>query len=151
MRLVKDKHAQISLRSVFILMALVGVLILATINFTSLLPTENNQTSTILENDIINSTFNNLQTNLSAFRSTTQGQTEAYQQDIPERGFGSLIIFTIVGVGNTFMGLITGIYNIMIVLPSQILGVPKVVMDILGSIFLITIIFLSWRLYRVGS
>ena len=140
-----------SLREVFISFALLGMFVFATISFIVATQTENNLESTILENAVINKTFINLETNLSDFRTQTQTQKESFEGEIPERGFGSLIIFAIVGVGQKFTGLIMTVYNIVIVLPASILGVSPVVIGVMTAILLVSVVLLGWRVYRVGS
>ncbi len=140
-----------SFREVFITFALIGVFVFAGISFIVTTQRNNGVTNTILENDIINRTYSNLETDLGGLSSNASTQKESFESEIPERGFGSLIIFAIVGVGNKFTGMIVGIYNILIVLPASLLGIPPVVISVMTAILLISLILLVWRVYRVGS
>lgn len=140
-----------SFKEIFTTFALIGLLIFATISFIVTTQRNNNVDETILENPVINKTYTRLESNLSEFGSQTQLQREAFESEIPERGFGSLIIFSIVSIGQKFVGLIVGVYNIMIVIPSSILGIPKVVTSILTAILIVTLILLIWRVYRAGG
>lgn len=140
-----------SLRSFFITISLIGLFVLAAISFQAGLPLENNQTATILDNEVINDTFNRLETNLSGFQSSTQEQTNTYTGDIPKEGALSLIIFSIVGTVNTFMGLLNGVYTTLIVLPASFLGISPVIFNVLASIFLVVSVLLSYRAARFGN
>lgn len=140
-----------SFREVFITFALIGVFIFATISFVIVTQRDNGVTNTILDNEIINRTYTNLETDLGGLSSNASTQKESFESEIPERGFGSLIIFAIVGVGNKFTGMIVGIYNILIVLPASLLGIPSVVISAMTAILLISLVLLVWRVYRVGS
>ena len=140
-----------SFRETFITFALIGIFIFAGISFIVTTQRDNNVDETILEDEIINRTYSKLETNLSDFESATQTQKESFEEEIPERGFGSLIIFSIISVGQKFTGLIAVVYNIMIILPASILGIPKVVISVLSSILIVSLILLVWRVYRVGG
>ncbi len=140
-----------SFREMFILFSLVGVLVLATISFGVTFQEENDVTNTILEDQRINNTFIRLGGNLSDFESETQSQREVYESEIPERGLASLIIFSLVPIIQKFTAMIVGIFNILIIIPSEILGIPGVVMGTLEAIFLVSFIILGWRVLRVGS
>ena len=140
-----------SFREIFITFSLIGVFIFSMMSFIVVMQVDNDVEEGILSNPIINSTYTKLETNLTNFRSETQTQRESFEGEIPERGFGSLIIFSIVGIGQKFTGLIVGIYNIFIVLPASILGISPVVISVLTSILLVTIVLLIWRVYRVGG
>lgn len=141
----------LSFREVFINFAFVGILALATISFIVIMQQSNSVTNTILNDERINTTFSSLSTQLSNYENVTQTQKASFETEIPERGFGSLIIFAIVGIGQVFTSLIVGTYNIIIVLPATILEVPKAVVSVLSAIFLVTLVLLVWRVYRVGS
>lgn len=140
-----------SFRETFITFALIGIFIFASISFIVTTQLDNDVENTILEDDVINRTYAKLETNLSAFQSTTQTQKGSFELEIPERGFGSLIIFSIISVGQKFTALISAVYRIMIILPMSILNVPKLVIDILTSILVVSLVLLIWRVYRVGG
>lgn len=140
-----------SFRKTFMTWGLIGILVFATLSFIIVLQQNNEVTDTILENTVINKTFSSLEQNLTASESETQTQRESFESEIPERGFGSLLIFSIVSVGQKFTAIIVSTYNILIVLPISILGFPEIVSNILSSILIVTLLLLVWRVYRVGS
>lgn len=140
-----------SFREVFVTFALIGVFVFAGISFIVTTQLDNDVENTILENEVINKTYTNLETDLGDFGSETQTQKESFESEIPERGFGSLIIFAIIGVGQRFTGMITGVYNIFIVLPASILGISPVVIGVLSAMLMVSLILLVWRLYRTGG
>lgn len=141
----------ISFRDLFITFALIGLFVFAGISFIVTTQQDNDVENTILDDEIINRTYIKLETNLSDFESTTQTQKESFEEEIPERGFGSLIIFSIISVGQKFTGLIAIVYNVLIILPASILGIPKVVISILSSILIVSLVLLIWRVYRIGG
>ena len=141
----------ISFRQVFINFSIISLFVFATIAMIDSAQQENNATTSILENDLINKTFVNLGGNISSQQSDSNASKSAFESEIPAPGFGSLIIFAIVGVAQTFSSVITTTYNVLIILPITILGVPNQIAQILGSILMMVMIFLAWRVYRVGS
>ncbi len=140
-------------REQFTTFAIIGIMVLSAIFFIATTQRDNdvNEDDLLLANPIINSTFSKLQTNLTDYRTVTQGQRENFESEIPERGFGSLIIFSIVTVWQKFFALIIGVYNIIIVIPASILGVSNIVIGVLDSIVIVALLLLGWRIYRVGS
>jgi len=143
--------AETSFRATWINFILIGILVFSLISFIVVFQEQNNVEGGILENELINSTFNDLAEELSTSGGDVQTQRESFEAEIPERGFGSLIIFTIVGVTQNFMSVIITIFNILIVLPAQIIGVSPIVISALGSILIVSLILLAWRVYRIGS
>jgi len=140
-----------SFRELFITFSIISLFVFATISFVVTFQDENDSPNTILENELINRTFRNIGTDITNQETDSNSSKEAFESEIPERGFGSLIIFSIVGVAQSFISIITTTYNAVIVLPITLLGVPAQVAKILGSILMMSLIFLAWRVYRVGS
>ena len=133
---------------------LLGLIVVGAISFVVQLQTENNVTA-ITDDEkfggIINNTFIQLPTQLNDGEEITNQSLEAFQSEIPEPSFGSLIIFAVVGVVTGFTGLLTGIYNIVIVIPSQILQVPKILMSAIATLLGTLFVLMAWRVYRAGE
>ncbi len=140
-----------NLRNLFVTISLIGLFVIASISFQATLPLENNITATILDNEIINNTFNRLEGNLTSLQPSTQEQANTYTADIPEEGALSLIIFSIVGTVNTFVGLLNGVYTTLIVLPASFLGLSPTIFSVLASIFIVVSVLLSYRAARFGN
>ena len=139
-----------SLRTTFVTFALIGLFIFAMISFIVTTQQDNDVSETILENPVINKTYTKLETNLSGLESQTQAQRANFSSEIPERGFGTLIIFSIVPVLQKFLALIVGVYNVIIVLPASIIGISPVVFSVLSSILIVSLILFVWSAIRVG-
>ena len=140
-----------SFRETFLIFSLIGIFVFSMLSFGITLQSDNGVTDPITNNPVINSTFNRLETNLSSYGSQTQAQRANFESEIPERGFGTLIIFSIVSVGQKFTAIIITTYNILIVLPASILGISPVIISVLGSILIVTLLLLVWRVIRAGS
>lgn len=140
-----------SIRTMFFMFTIVGLFIVATISFTGQFQLENNAEFTIYENEIINRTLGDFNTNLTNIASQTDEQKGVFDSEIPERGFGSLLIFSIVTVAQSFVTGIITTYNTLVVLPASVLGIPAIVMSVLTSILLVSVVLLVWRVIRLGS
>ena len=51
----------------------------------------------------------------------------------------------------TFGNVIVGTYNILIVLPASILGIPNAVLSVFTGILIVFMVFLGWRAIRSGD
>jgi len=140
-----------TIRDTFIQFSLVGLLVLSTLFFVVQVQIDNDLNQSILDNDVINNTFQSLQTNLSSISGQTETQTDSFNSEIPERGFGTLLIFSIVATVQFFSSLMIAIFNLLVVLPASVLGVPQVVTSILSSIFLVILVLLAFKTYRAGE
>lgn len=137
-------------KDIFVTFALVGLFVFAMLSFVYITQQDNN-VDTILENDLMNRTYQGLNTNLSAFRSDSQTQRENFESDVPTAGFGSLLIFSIVSAGKVFTGMIVAVFNLIVVLPATFLGISPIVMSVLSSILITLIVLGLWRLYKLGG
>lgn len=140
-----------SFRELFTTFGILGIFIFSAISFVVVMQTDNNVNNTILENEVINNTFTRLDTNLTALGGDAQTQKDNYDSEIPERGFGSLLIFSIVSVSQQFTSGIISIWNIMVVLPASILGIPTQVVSVFNAILIVSLVLLGWRVIRLGS
>ena len=141
----------LSFRELFMVFTVVSLFVFSTISFVVVLQEENNSSTSILDNELINRTFIDLSDTISSQEESTNTSKGAFESENPQPGFGSLIIFAIVGVTKTFTGSVITIYNILIVLPLQLLGVPTQVANVLGTLIMMSLLFAAWRVYRVGS
>ena len=138
----------------YISFVLLGLIVVGAISFVVQLQTENEITP--ITNDsqfgsLIGRIQLDLDDSLKTSQATTNASQEAFQSEVPEPSFGSLIIFAIVGVVTTFTGILTGIYAILIVIPSQILQIPPILMSAIATLLGTLLILMAWRVYRAGE
>ncbi len=93
-----------SFRDMLLLFSVISLFVFSTISFVVVFQEENNASSTLLENELINRTFVDLSNTISNQETTTNTSKGAFESENPAPGFGSLIIFAIVGVTKTFTG-----------------------------------------------
>ena len=130
---------------------LMGLLVVSMIGFVVSIQIANGVTDNLLTDPVINKTFVDLTDTLESSSATANSSKSSFEDDQPDKGFGSLIIFAILGVGQTITSMVLGVYNILFVLPAVKLGIPKVVLNVFSSILLVSLILGAWRVYRAGD
>lgn len=138
-------------KKLWITFALIGLMVFSLLAFIVRFQIDNQQADSILNNSIINRTYSGLQTNLSSFGSTSQSQRGVFESETPTDSFGSLIIFSIVSSGKIFTSMLFGVFNLLILLPSSLLGLSPIIVSTLSAILIVSIIFALWRVYKVGE
>lgn len=111
----------------------------------------NNPTSDLLTNPLFNNYKENISNQLIENQELTKQQYNATANEPPTIGSNSIILESMSGVLKTFKSSITGIFNVISLMTSQILGLPIIVLSGVITIILITVIFSLWRVYRQGS
>ena len=105
----------------------------------------------ITEDSRVGLVYSNLQSNLSGVENTANSSRTNFEQDTPTAGVLGFSMTAIVGVGKTLTATISNMYNITLGAVFGILGIPTIVLQVIGSILVLFIVLLLWRLYRVGE
>lgn len=98
-----------------------------------------------------NGTFNQLQEKISDVDNKSSLQYEIFSNEKPDPSFGSIVLFTIAGVGKTFGSLTIDLFTILIKLPVILLGIDQSILSILGSWLSIALILALWATYKFGG
>lgn len=131
--------------------ALFGLFVFAMFSFIVLFENNNNISDPLVSNTIFNNTYNNLRGNLSSFEEETERQKEIFENTNPVIAFGALIIDTIVSSAKIFLGMISGIFGILVILPATFLSIDPIIIGLIESILIVAIVLVAWKLYRVGE
>ena len=135
----------------FVKFMFIGVIVLAIFSFGIIFQAENEAPNPFENNELINSTFNDLTTNLKGLEGETQTQKDLFETENPTVSFGSLILKSVVSSGKTFNSMMVGIFNILFTLPVVFLGLDKAVVSVIMTTLGILIIFGLWALYKLGG
>lgn len=135
-------------RELLISSVLVGLFVIAFLNFVYISTINNSPDNALLKDKALNQTFYSLNNSMQSYQTTAQKQLNATESETISSSFGALVMFSIIGAGRVFTGMITGTFNSIFLLATQTLGIPAFVIGIFITIIIITIIFLSWRIYR---
>ena len=138
-------------KSVFITFALFGLLVFSLMSFIVKIQTDNDAESSLLDNEIINKSFYQLESNLTNAEKDANQQKGIFEEETPTVSFGSLVFTTITSIGKVFSGIIMGVYNLLIKLPMSILGVSPVIAGVISTILIILIILGLWEVYKLGG
>lgn len=115
---------------------------------------DNNAVNPIVDNPIFggeNGTFNKLQEKISDVDNNSSAQYEAFSNEKPDPSFGSIVLFTIAGVGKTFGSLTIDIFEILVKLPVIVLGIDPNILSIISSWLAIVLVLASWAVYKFGG
>lgn len=135
-------------RKVFINMALLGLAILSILSFVIIFQADNNASEKIIDNEIINKTYYDLYGNLSTSQSIASQQNNIFGEVKPTESYGELQIDSVVSPTKAFKSFLLGVYNILIKLPSQFLGISTIVTSIITAILIISLIVGIWLLWK---
>ena len=130
---------------------IMGLVVISMFTFTAFFQSENNIDNKFIDNSLMNETFNSLRTKITGFRDISQSQKNLFESENPTRGFGTILLFSIVSAGKVFNGMLVGIFNILIKLPVVVLGLDPVVVSALSTILILTIIIGLWIVYKLGG
>lgn len=130
---------------------LIGLIVFSLFSFVIQFQSENNSPLEITDNVLVNDTFGDLKTRLTAVGDESQDVNKVFESDNPLEGFGSILLFSIVNAGRTFNSMIIGVFNIIIRLPVSILGIDPIITSILVTMLAITFIIGLWAVYKLGG
>lgn len=145
----------IEFRQLLISAILIGVFTFSLIGAGVLMQGNNNITEGILQDSIINNTFNDLGENLSNQQGIAQTQLEGFETEAPEIGTNVFLFSSIVSAGKTFTSSLSLLYNVVFNLIIVKLGLGSgsglVLVGGLLAILLVTILFLAYKVFKIGT
>jgi hypothetical protein len=135
-------------KKLFINFALLGLLIFGMMSFVIIFQDDNISNEKIINNEIVNNTYNSLYGNLSNTQTTANEQNTIFGNVTPTESYGEVQIDSVVSPTKAFKSIILGIYNVLIKLPTQFLGVPPVVSAIISAILIMLLIIGIWAIWK---
>ena len=116
-------------------------------SFIVLTQEDSNVENKITDDPLVGETFGNLSEGLSLGQS--QNISDNFGENPPtERQLGELDVTSVISPTRFIRAATTGLWNILIILPAYKLGVPPIVIGLLGSIFLIILIIGAWAIWK---
>lgn len=139
-------------KDITVAIPLAALFVLSLIVFGYSMQINNGVNDTFINNSNIQRLNTGLQSNLTGFqteaqakRTTFEGQTQQVGTADQSNGIG---FFDQV---KGFSSLMFGTYNVMTSGISNILGIPALVINIIGGALVITMLLLGWRVIRAGG
>ena len=130
---------------------LIGIVIVSILAFGVFFQEDNNVEDKFIDNSLMNETYNSLRTDLGGLRDTGQAQKTIFESENPTSGIGSILLFSIVSSGKVFNGMIIGVFNTIIKLPTVILGIDPIIISVIGTMLILVIIMGLWIVYKLGG
>ncbi len=141
----------VGFRESVISIVLVGLFIFAFISFGGQIALDNGANNTILTNPAVNKSFIDIQSQLEEVQIDTENQKQAWFEDVPIVGDINLIWKSLTGIIRVFFDVIVNMYNLIISLISETIGISPVVLNTIAALLSISMLLLLWRLVRSGS
>lgn len=138
-------------RRLFISFMLLSLIVFSFFSFGFFFQQENDAEDPFMSNNVfgnrMNSSFINLEEDMTSFRNKSQIQKDLFEKENPE-GIFSLLVFSIKSSGTVFTSLLVGVFNAIIILPATVLGVDLVVISVLSTMIIIIALIGLWKLYK---
>lgn len=134
------------LKEMLLVTGMMGLFIFSFMAFVITAQTDAGISIKITDNDIINETYGDLQSNLNA--NDARQASSNFGKTTPTSQFGELELTSIVSPTSIAKELTIGIWNIFIKLPVAILGVDPSIAAFISGIFLILIIIAIWAVWK---
>lgn len=141
----------VSFREIGISVILVMVFTFSLFAFGSQLAEDNNSNSSILNNPIINQSYQDIKTNLNQSNIIAEEQKQSWYKDVPILQDAGLVWGSITGMVRVFFDIIIGSYNLFKTLFIKTGIVPAIVLTAIVTIILMSTLLLIWRLIRTGD
>lgn len=130
---------------------LIGLVVLGIFAFGINFQNENEVNDKFIDDDLMNVTFSNLESDLEGLRDTSQDQRSLFESEKPTEGIGTILLFSIVKAGQVFNNMIVGVFNLLIRLPVSVLGVSESVASVLSTVVIVLGMLGLWSIYKLGG
>jgi len=141
----------VSAKGVIITFLLVGLFAFCLINFSTQFSQDNNLNQSIIDAPAFSSLNSSLGDSLGGSQTVAETQKEGFEKETQSEQPGFLSLGSIRDAGKIFTGTTVVMFNILTGGFLADLGIPSVIFTVLGSILLITLIFLGWRVIKLGE
>jgi hypothetical protein len=141
----------VEFKNVVIGALLVAIFAYALIGFSVQMAVDNNVNNSIMNNEVINSTYSNLETQIDDLKHSAETQKDSWYADIPVLGDATIIFQSIAGITRTFFSGFVSIYNLLIGLISKTIGFPIIILNGIVGVIIIISLLLLWSLYKAGT
>lgn len=135
----------------FMQFMLVALMTVSIFSFVITVQENNNSPEKIINDSIINQTYQDLKTETLSFREQGQNQMNLFREENPISSFGSLIFYSIISVGKVLDNMVINIFNLLINLPVKFLGIDPAIVSIISIMIISTILIGLWIIYKVGG
>ena len=129
-------------------MVFFSLLVFCVLSFVINTQSVNNSPEQIIENSLINKTFDTLGGNLSSAQGEAQISSDIFGEITPAQEIGVLDVTSVISPTRIFKTVTIGLFNSLILLPSQILGISPIVFSSISSFLLLIVIIGIWAIWK---
>ncbi len=138
------------LKSFFVSALLIGLFIIAILNFGLHVANNNDVDNILTEDSALNTTFQAMEAQLESAEDNATAQKGGFFTDVPLFGAAGPVFQSIWGTVTTFFSMVIGIFNSIFTLLASI-GIPPLVTGVFAAIVIIVVLFLIWQVWRTGK
>ena len=135
-------------KDIFVNSILLSLVLIALFSFIISTQINNGVSHPISEDKLLNSTYNSLKQNVTTNVEQSNKQYQSFNEENPNIEAGSIVLSTIISGGKNFGSMIFPIYNYLIKLPIQKLGVEDYVTGSILMILIFLIILGIWFIIK---
>jgi len=128
---------------------LAGLFVIAMITFGVMLANNYGHDEGLMKSDQID--FTNLEKQINSTSADAQKWGEAFKSDNLFVATGTLVLFSIWGIGKLIWGSVTTFSTIFLDGASSVLGVSPIVTGVVTAILIISLIFALWKVIKAGE
>lgn len=128
---------------------LAGLFVICMITFAVMLGNNYGQSEALMKSDQID--FSKLENQINQTSSDAQKWGEAFKSDNLFVATGTLVLFSIWGIGKLIWGSVTSFTTIFLDGASSVLGVSPIVTGVAMAILIISLIFALWKVIKAGE
>ncbi len=130
---------------------MVGLMVLALFSVIIIVQNDNDAKQPLIEDELFESTYGGLNETIGSLEDTSSSKYSLFSTEGPKRGFGSIVLFTIVNAVSTFGNLIFVMFTLIIKVPLIVLGVDPTITSMIISFLTIIVIIAMWVVYKFGG
>lgn len=128
---------------------LAGLFVICMITFAVMLGNNYGQSEALMKSDQID--FSRLENQVNSTSADAQKWGEAFRSDNLFVATGTLVLFSIWGIGKLIWGSVTTFSTIFLDGASAVLGVSPVVTGVVTALIIISLLFALWRVIKAGE
>jgi hypothetical protein len=139
------------IRTIATSMALVALFFFCMLAFAVQTQTNNPTNSSLSTDPNFNATYQSISGAVASTSTVANATSSTFNSENPVISFGQIVMLSIVGVYKLITSTVISAFNIIAGISMTYLGIPPVVIGVIGGILVITLTLLAWRLWRWGQ
>ncbi len=131
-------------------MGLLGLFVFGMMSFIIVTQNDSSVNNSLVTNDLINESFEDLQSELGSAKSQATATTDTFGEVPPDTQAGEIKLSSIFAVGRTIKAITIGLWNVFIKLPQAVLGVSPIIANFITALLIIFVVIGLWAIIKGG-